>query len=193
VLVLTRLVSSVAALAAALLLSMPVAARSAEPAPARHTIGGDFMVAIPVGQWADVTGVGFGPLVRYEYRLLPEVAITGRVGFLGHVYKDLAQGFKTRTWEMPILAGARYLSKIGVWGGAELGMFVIGSRTKIPNSVAFFGGDSRTDTGVRFGTVLSGGYRWRGFDAGFSLIVPDIDDFVGFAFTVGYNFLRFGK
>ncbi len=157
---------------------------------AKHSVGADFLLVVPVGDYADFTGVGFGLLGRYELRLMPELALTGRFGFVGHAPHKVG-GMKLRTWEMPLLAGGRYYSKIGIWAGAELGLVVIGSR--VSGVATPFGTFSGNDTVARFGMVLSGGYRWRDLDFGVALFVPDIDDFLGITFTVGYTFAKFGK
>ncbi|MEZ4264975.1 MAG: hypothetical protein R3F39_01255 [Myxococcota bacterium] len=159
--------------------------------PATHSIGADFLFVVPVGDYADITNVGFGLLGRYELRLIPEFALTGRVGFVGHVAKKVTNNLKLRTWELPVLVGGRYYSKIGIWAGAELGLVVMGFRASFPNTQ--FSSLSRTDTDAKFGIMLSGGYRWRDLDFGVALFVPDIDDYLGITFTVGYTFAKFGK
>lgn len=166
-------------------------AKSSAPAPAKHTLGADFMVAIPVGDYADITGVGFGFLGRYELRLLPPFALTGRLGFVAHAATKPSSNVKLRTWELPILVGGRYISTLGLWAGLEVGLVVMGAKVTV--SGLGFGDQTRKDSEAKFGLVLSGGYRWHDLDFGVALYVPDIDDYLGIGFTVGYNFAGFGR
>ncbi|MCB9730053.1 MAG: hypothetical protein H6744_10295 [Deltaproteobacteria bacterium] len=186
-----------AAVAAVLATGLGVSgAASAKMEPlklAQHTLGGDALVIIPVGDFADVTAVGFGALVRYEFRLVPPVTLTGRIGFVGHIAHDLGRGFDSRTWEVPILFGARYYSKLGIWGGAEMGPVIVGGKARGPGGTIFANNSRTYDAKAKFGLVLTGGYRWRIFDAGFGFFVPDIDDLFGFMFSFGINFASFGR
>lgn len=163
-------------------------AKRSEPAASTHTLGADFLLVVPVGKYADASGVGFGLLARYELRLMSAFALTGRFGFVGHAAHKPGGSLKYRTWELPLLVGGRYYSKIGIWAGAELGLVVMGFRGS-----SAFGGPSYTDTDPKFGMMFSGGYRWQDLDFGLALFVPDIDDFIGITFTVGYSFAHFGK
>ncbi|MGM0574218.1 MAG: hypothetical protein ACQEXJ_00595 [Myxococcota bacterium] len=148
------------------------------------TLGVDGVFVAPVGDWADIAGVGFGGLLRFEYRLMEPLGLTARAGYIFHLDEDQGGGVDSSTNELPILVGARYYSDIGVWGGLELGLFTI--FTEIEG-----GGGSIDDTSTELGMVLSGGYRMGNLDFSAGLMLPEIGDATGIFASVGFNFASF--
>jgi hypothetical protein len=157
----------------------------AEPTTSRIRLGVAAAFAAPVGDWADIAGVGFGGIVGFEYEVIPGLAITGRTGYLHH----LESNNDSSTSELPFLAGARYLFLQGdarpyvdvgvgpviVWGRADTGF-----------------GDA-SDTELYLGLLAGGGLQYRALDiyaGGVFFHDGDSEDGGGFLVTVGYQFLR---
>ena len=88
----------------------------------KMTLGIDAQFMLPIGDLADASGPQIGPLVRFGYRVIPALELTGRVGYLFGLSKD--QGlFKSSDSNIPIWIGARYFfmdAPAGFYGAAEL-------------------------------------------------------------------------
>jgi opacity protein-like surface antigen len=82
-------------------------------------------VALPMGTFGDVSGVGFGGTALFGYQIDPNITLTGRVGYLSFSEKE--DGFPTYS-VMPILVGGRYYfmpegEDMRMYGAAELGLY----------------------------------------------------------------------
>jgi opacity protein-like surface antigen len=90
------------------------------------TLGVNGEVALPMGTFADVAGVGFGGTALFGYQIDPNLTLTGRVGYLTFAEKET----DWPTWStIPILVGARYFfmpeGDMRVYGAAELGLYSV--------------------------------------------------------------------
>ncbi len=90
------------------------------------TISVDANVAIPVGDLADVAGLGFGPTGTFNFPLNQALTVTGRAGLIYHLKKTfsnpLGDDVNTGILALPLLGGVKY--SIGkVYVGGELGLF----------------------------------------------------------------------
>lgn len=140
----------------------PPAGEPAAPPPAttdaddgkKMGIGGDLAFHLPLGDYADATGPQIGPLVRFGYRVIPALEVTGRVGYLFGLKKELGPGVDASQSLLPIWAGARYFfldPYSGPYAGAELGLNILMSSVT--------GGPfEASDTTTRFGFTVGGGY-----------------------------------
>ena len=45
---------------------------------------------LPIGDWSDASGVGFGALIRAEKALDAQLSVTGRVGYIYHLSKSVS-------------------------------------------------------------------------------------------------------
>jgi hypothetical protein len=145
--------------------------------------GVDGAFILPVGNWGDITGMGFGALGKFEYAVMPELTTTFRIGYLFHLKKN---DFSTA--ELPIMFGAKYFFlgdyKVGgLYGALELGL------TRLTATASFMG-TSISSSSFKFGTTIGAGYEWSGFDFRAQLYGPslgDFADFMGVLVTVGYT------
>jgi hypothetical protein len=151
-------------------------------------LGADLAFQLPLGDLADVTGLGFGGLVRFEYNLAPQLNLTGRAGYVYSLSKDQA-GLKFSVDNIPVWAGAKYFLTDAVYAGAEVGlntmkvkaeMNIMGSTTSAS--------DSETKLGVNVGAgVLLGALDIR---AQLELLsIGDTTDMMALLVTAGYNFM----
>jgi len=159
-------------------------------------VGVDGGVVLPLGDWADITGLGFGALGRFEYTLSPDLAATGRVGYITHLEKD--DRFKTS--ELPILAGLRLGlsdSRDGPYVAGEAGL--VNFTFRRPTASAVFhsnvgGEDKISNSELKLGLAGGAGYRSGNIDgrAGvFIVSVGDLEETFGLMATIGYNFAEF--
>lgn len=135
------------------------AARAEAPDDGKKiSLGGDLLFMLPVGDLADASGPQIGPVLRGGYRVIPNLELTGRLGYLFGLKKE--QGsiggttFSTGFNVLPIWAGARYYFMepgAGVYAGAELGLNII-MPTVDPEPPV------KPDSRTRIGFNLLGGY-----------------------------------
>jgi hypothetical protein len=107
-----------------------------------------------------------GPLLRFDYRVVEQLELTGRIGYLtglSTTTSGFAQGSQVDTHlsGVPIWMGARYFFMkdkpfAGVYGAAELGMNLLYNSSVLRDST----GQSITlsDSYNRFGFDLGAGY-----------------------------------
>lgn len=150
-------------------------------------VGVDGAFILPVGNWGDVSGMGFGGLARFEYGFMKELTGTFRAGYLFHLKKN-----DMSTAELPILLGAKYFflgnwSEGGLYGALEVGM------TRL-TAEASFAGVTASNSEFKFGTTVGAGYEIANIDIRAQLYAPsfgDFTDFMGVLVTVGYSFVSF--
>lgn len=178
----------------------PAAPAMAEPAPAASTaaapaagpvakVGVDAAFQLPLGNMGDVTGMGFGGLLRGEYRLIPNLNATLRAGYIYSLKKDTA-GFKSAVDDIPVWVGAKYFVNEMFYGGAEVGLNMLKSRVDgsllgVPVS------GSSTDN--KFGGDVGVGALFGDFEARAQFQVMDFGhskDSMAIMINVGYNFLK---
>ena len=153
-----------AACAAVVCLSLTHEALAADPADSTVAIGADLQAIIPVGDLSDATSFMIGPLVRGGYRVIPQLELTGRLGYIHGFGAESAPNFSSSLGVIPIWAGARYFFQegerpAGAYAGGELGINILRSSVSydgptVPGAPTISG----SDTEARVGLNLSGGY-----------------------------------
>jgi hypothetical protein len=120
-------------------------------------IGGDLLFVLPLGDLGDASGPQIGPVLRGGYRVMPNLELTARLGFLLGLKKERSfaiPGLGTATVSsgfnlIPIWAGARYFfmePQAGLYGAAELGLNILSPTVDNGNA-----GDSLTRIGANAG------------------------------------------
>jgi len=87
----------------------------------RFSIGAN--VAMPMGDFGDAAGVGFGGSLRYEMPVGDNLGLTGTVGYLTFGGKDFFDGINFNL--IPIMVGAKYYfteQQNGFYAGIAVGM-----------------------------------------------------------------------
>jgi hypothetical protein len=141
---------------------------------AKGIIGADAAVAIPFGTLGDFAGIGIGVLPRYEYTLMPNLNLTGRIGFIFHLSKN-----DTSFYEIPILVGGKYGFTDAIYGAAEIG--VVYGKASCDGC--------KSDTNLAF--TIGAGYRMEALDFRLGLHIIDLGnagDTMEGVLSVGYNF-----
>jgi hypothetical protein len=149
-------------------------------------IGADGAFVLPVSTWSDAASIGIGVLARGEYVLQPAMHLTGRLGYIYHLSKDV-EGVSFGTSELPFLVGAKYYfsgEQGGLYGAAELGLVSVTVRGEVM-------GMSVSASETKFGVTAGAGFEMGGLDLRGQLFIPslgDAGDFLGIMATVGYTF-----
>lgn len=177
----------------------PEAAPAPAPAPApvvpvsgkKMLLGVDLAFQLPVGNFSDETGIGLGALVRYEYKLIPKLNLTGRIGYIYSLKKDQG-GLKFSVDNIPIWVGAKYFLLADlVYVGAEVGLNML----KFKAEVSYFGTTaSGSDSETKLGINVGAGVLLSDFDIRAQLeflSIGDTTDALGLMVNVGYNFWAF--
>ena len=167
--------------------------RPAAPAPKGFleshnlTIGVDTEAALPVGNYADINGIGMGLYANAELALYDTISGTMRIGFQGHLDKTNPLGFDSHVNALPILVGAKAWlgeQRQGLFGTFEMGLFdLMSSVTQ--------NGVSGSSSELKFGMGLGAGYQQGHWNARLALYTHDVGNF-GDAMMltggVGYSF-----
>jgi hypothetical protein len=108
---------------------------------------------LPVGDYADVAGFGFGALGGIEVGMNPGLALTARSGYIQHLEQDNDEdSFKLR--HIPILGGLKFtVPETPLYLVGEVGAVMTRTETDVP----FVGSTSDEETnlgwGAGFGTM----------------------------------------
>jgi hypothetical protein len=158
------------------------------PGPGRAEVtarlGAEAPVVVPASDWADVAGIGFGGLIRFELNFTPSIAVNVRLGYVHHLTQTL-RGRDISLYEIPVLVGFKYIADFGLYGELALGLVKNGGSVE-----GYLVGASDTEAGLMMGL----GYQRNGFSAGaylYSADAEDIDNVIGILVNVGYTFHLF--
>ena len=119
----------------------------------KMTLGIDAQFMLPLGDFGKAAGPQIGPLVRFGYRVIPALELTGRVGYLFGLSKEVGP-FKSSLSNIPIWVGARYFfmdAPAGFYGAAELAINLMSAKIEA-------GGQSASTSVTREGINLGVGY-----------------------------------
>jgi hypothetical protein len=167
------------------------AAGAPEPAPAgKNTlvVGLDAAFQVPLGNLANVTGIGLGGLVRGEYRLVTNLSASVRAGYIYSLKKDNS-GLKTNIDEIPIWAGAKFFLTDMIYAGAELGINML--KTYVEGSVGGISANGSSSRDTEFGADVGVGVLLGDLDARLQFQILDFNhtgDSKALMLNVGYNF-----
>jgi hypothetical protein len=186
-------------IAAAVLLCSATAARAESSRRSTSTLsstsspklllGVDGSFGMPIGNYADVNGVGGGVLLSAEYPLIESVSATARIGFNYQLDKTVGTA-DVHVHSIPILFGAKYYvmpERQGLFAAAEVGMFdlMFGASS---------GGVSASDNQLKFGGGVGLGWQMKQWNARVNLHSHDfgnIGDAMLVSAGVGYQFAGF--
>lgn len=152
------------------------------------SLTGAAALALPIGNLSNAFNVGLGASLAFAYPVHPKVAVLGRGGFMLHFPKS---GADVSFNVVPIHGGAR----VG-FTGLEQGPFA--EATAGPNvifsSVNTGLGGTASDSTVKLGLDVAGGYRISKFDFAGHAAFYDLGhagDTMALMVTVGYSFASF--
>jgi hypothetical protein len=153
-----------------------------EPGRSRHMLGPFGSFSVPVGEFSDAAGTGYGGGIRYQLGVDKQAAFVSSVSYHAWGEKDFDSSSTAQTSAIQFLLGAKYYAIRGLFVSAELGLnsFTI---TLSDNAVPPVDFDK---TRGRIATPVGVGYQLEGFEAIARYFLFDTD-YRNFTFTVGYN------
>jgi len=175
----------------------PDGAAVPEPAPSnaapamaakKMTVGADLGFVLPFGDYADTADFGLGLFGRFEFAINPQLAITGRVGYVFHA--GTPDGVSVSF--IPVMAGVAYkIGTSGLFAFGELGINRIGVSVDL-------GGGSASDSEIKLTFGAGAGYQMNKIKARVGIWVPGSVDsgtesstLTGILASVGYDFASF--
>lgn len=136
-------------------------------------------LALPMGDFGDAAGTGFGVSVTGEYGLADNIVGTVTLGYLIWAEESFG-GYDFSYSAIPILAGAKYYFQNNFYGYGQLGFHIF--QVDIDPSTPFF--DDDNDAELTLG--LGAGYEINQFD--FTAMYYIISDANYFGIRAAYKF-----
>jgi len=172
---------SLIALALCLMFIPLVTLAQGEPGWNKMTLGANFELSVPVGDFTYVAGTGYGGNLRYQFGSDNRTVFTATAGYLVWGKKDLGVSTSVQPKAFNFFLGGKYYFKDGFYGSLEGGIYFF-TYTYEGTVVGAQG-----DTG-RFMLPIGIGYQKSGFEIGVRYMLLAVD-FNSFSFTLGYNFM----
>jgi hypothetical protein len=164
-----------------LMVVIPVIAYAqGEPGWGKMSLGVTGEVSIPVGDYSNIAGTGYGGNVRFQYGSDTRTAFTATAGYLVWGKKEYAGGISGQPKAFNLFLGGKYYFTEGFYGTLEGGVYFV----TYNYTGALVGA---TGDGSYFMLPIGIGYQKSGFEVGvrYMLYHPDLNNF---SITVGYNF-----
>lgn len=166
---------------------------AASPAQARGQIkvGAQGVFALPLGDFADASGVGFGALLNMDMGLSEDgkLQLTGRLGYVHMTGKEIDVGVAKVDGPsfglIPIYAGVKYFVIPSLYLGGELGATVV-----MTGETDYTDSDSE----VKAGGTIGLGYMFKDLDVRAFLWLPSLgdgSDIMNLGISLGYRFAAF--
>ncbi len=151
-----------------------------EPGWGKMTLGANFELNLPVGDFGNVAGTGYGGNLRFQYGADSRSAFTATAGYLVWGKKDYAGGISGQAKAFNIFLGGKYYFAPGFYGSLEGGLYF----TTFDYSGIVVGASGNA---TRFMLPIGLGFQKSGFEIGarYMLYHPDLNNF---SITLGYNF-----
>jgi hypothetical protein len=151
-----------------------------EPGWDKMSLGANFEASIPVGDFGDVAGTGYGGNLRYQLGQGPRTVFTATAGYLVWTAKDQEANTSIQPKAFNIFLGGKYYLAEGLYGSLEGGLYFV-SYTYTGNVI---GAEGST---TRFMLPIGLGFQKSGFEVGVRYMILDVD-FPAFSVLAGYNF-----
>lgn len=157
-----------------------------------HKVGVGAEIGLPLGDFGDAYGIGFGATAKGFYGITEQGDITGTLGYLHFGIKESNEYMSGSMGMIPIMFGYRH-DFGGLYGEPQLGLAILQSKVKMDfGDLGGLGGlfgdlsgsGSSSTTKVSFG--LGGGYVFGDWDLGARFQITDNMNFLGL--RIGYNF-----
>jgi opacity protein-like surface antigen len=129
------------------------------PAQNKMYVGASALVALPIGDFGDLAGTGFGGLGSFEISFMPQLVGIGQIGYIswgGKDFGDLSYGYSA----VPILFGVKYYftPSVPFYGTASLGFHILNANAEYQGNELFSGFDV-SGSSTEFSFILGAGYE----------------------------------
>jgi len=127
------------------------------------SLGVGVNVALPMGDFGDQAGTGFGGTAVFEMEFMPQLYGTATAGYIswgGEDVESFGGTYSYSTSAVPILVGAKYffLPAGGFYGHGQIGFYFFSVDVEVPSFAGFgvdLGGSS-----TEFALSLGAGYEF---------------------------------
>jgi hypothetical protein len=164
------------------------------PAKGKMTLGPALELSLPIGNFSDIAGFGFGATARFEYGLDQNLALTGNIGYLtwtGVSFEEFGLGYDISSHAIPIVAGVKYGFSKGWFVSGEIGLYNLTETwdftgTPVPGYPSdLYNLPSHSSTEFMLAPGL--GYQHGPIEGLFRFYVVDTN-LMNFSLMVAYNF-----
>lgn len=150
-----------------------------------YKVGAGAEVGLPMGDFSDLSDIGFGATGKVFYGITEDGDITGTVGYLYFGLKS--DSYVSGNISMiPLQFGYRHNFN-GFYAEPQLGLMFISSKVTIKGGGGMFDSFSGSASETKFGLGLGGGYEFGDWDLGIRYQIVEHANFIGL--RVGYNFM----
>ena len=152
-----------------------------EPGGNKMSLGVNVELSVPVGNFTNVAGTGYGGNLRYQVGADARAVFTATAGYLVWEKKDLGANASVQPRAFNFFLGGKYYFAVGFYGSLEGGIYFL--------SYSYEGTvlGVQGDTG-RFMLPIGIGYQKSGFEICVRYMLLAVD-YNSFSFTLGYNFI----
>lgn len=153
-----------------------------------HSVGIGAEGALPLGNFGDAYGIGYGATGKAFYGISELGDITGTLGYMRFGMKGSNDNFSGHMALIPIMFGYRH-NFGGFYGEPQLGLMNVKAKVKMDlgGYEDIFGGfGSGSSSTTKFSLGLGGGLLFGDWDLGARFQILDNMNFLGV--RLGYNF-----
>lgn len=149
-----------------------------------HTVSAGVEIAMPLGDFGEAYGMGFGATGKAFYGITEQGDITGTLGYIHFGMKDVSESMSGSMGMIPIMFGYRH-DFGGLYGEPQIGLMSVKTKVSFEGTgLGALGSGSASTTKISFG--LGGGYTFGDWDLGARFQIVDNLNFIGV--RIGYNF-----
>ncbi len=174
------MIRNLTAILAALAICPLLAFAQGEPGFSKMSLGANFEVSLPMGDFSDWAGTGYGGNVRYQYGTDSRTVFTATAGYLAWTTKEMAANTSSQPKAFNIFLGGKYYLAPGFYGSLEGGLYFM-TFTYTGNVIGAKGNQTY------FMLPIGLGFQKSGFELGVRYMLY-YHGFNSFSFTAGYNF-----
>ena len=152
-----------------------------EPGSGKHSLGATFELSLPVGDFSNIAGTGYGGNLRYQFGVDRRSVFTATAGYLAWTKKDFGLNTSVQPAAISVFLGGKYYLAEGFYGSLEGGLYFVDYTYEGP----VLGAEGNT---TKFMLPIGIGFQKSGFEIGARYMLLDVD-FNAVSITVGYNFM----
>src|SRR3546814_89535 len=109
-----------------------------------HTISAGAEVALPLGDFGEAYGIGFGATGKAFYGITEQGDITGTLGYIHFGMKDKSESISGSTGMIPIMFGYHH-DFGGLYGEPQIGLMIVKSKINMDDMGLGLSGFSGSD------------------------------------------------
>ena len=151
------------------LFALPLTASAQAEQAGRGKIEAGGAFHLPVGDFGDAAGIGFGAFGSYVFALNPQLELVGTLGLIYHLPKEVAPDVDFQLIQIPILAGVRFHVTDPIYVNGQIGL-------NFARLSADSMGVSASETETELAMLIGGGYEIGKIDVAANLMISSLDN-----------------